>query len=351
MNGRVEREDELPGPQVNKRHVTDSRSFLEWIAGLAKREGTFGRSSVVALNALKNIRTFPAIYRLARMEPFAAALRTNPRLILRCLTQDYLVRGFSVGVSARCFLYHHRRLQLALSSSFLRRLTMDQVTLFEVRDEETHVSVTVGQTRPLHDKEGELDMYLRVEGKPVFVLSFTVVPGWAAGSAAREVVLISRMQGLAGCYPEIKLARKVLKDVAPNALLLACVQGIALALGIEELASVNSFQQTAYRDEYSERLQRNYEEFFGELGIEKNNAGFLVSAIPIPEKPMACIKTGHKLRTKEKRAIKLAVRTACFELVRAKVVGEQTSYVRLIQQRSEARQAPQTDGLMSSLLQ
>jgi uncharacterized protein VirK/YbjX len=331
----------MPGTELRKRHMSDNLSFLGVIAGLIEREGTFSRSSVVLVNAVANLRTLPEIYRLLRLQPFFEALRSNPRLILRCLTPDYLVRGFDVGVSAPCFLYHHRRLQAALPLDLLRQLMLGQVTLFEASDENTHVSVTVGQTRPLHDKEGELDMRLRVEGKPVFILSFTLVPGWAAGSEAREVLLISRMQGVGGCYSEIKLARKVLADVAPNALLLAAVQGIALALGIDVLASVSSSQQYAYREEFADRLHRNYEEFLGELGIEKNGAGFLVSAIPIPEKPMASIKTGHKLRTKEKRAIKLAVREACHDFFQTHVLGEHTSEIRLIQPHSKVRQAPQ----------
>ncbi|SEB56582.1 DUF535 family protein [Terriglobus roseus] len=338
-----ERKDERPDPGSEKRHLPDNRSFFGVIASLIQRKGTFRRSSIVLVNAIANLRTFPEIFKLLRKEPFFEALRTNPRLVVRCLTPDYLVRGFTVGVGARCFLHHHRRLQGTLPTDLVRQLMLGQVTLFETTDENAHISITIGQTRPLHDKEGELDIKLCVEGKTVFLLSFTVVPGAVAGSEAGEIMLISRMQGVAGCYSEIKLARKVLADVAPNALLLAAMQGIAMSLGIEVLASVSSHQQNAYREEVADRLHRNYEEFLGELGIEKNAAGFLVSVIPIPEKPMTSIKTGHKLRTKEKRATKLAVRDACHDFFRARIVGEHTAKIRLIHDNPEVRQASATE--------
>ena len=316
----------------------ENRSLLAPIAQLAKRKETFRRSlAVVLVNALANIRTFPEICRLIRTKPFFDALRGNPRFILRCLTRDYLVRGLSVGVSARCFLYHHRRLHLTLSPELVRKLTLDEATLYEASDEVARVSVTLGQTVPPHDKEGELDISLQVDGKPVSLLSFTVVPGWVAGSEAPEVLLISRMQGILGCYPEIKMARKVLADVAPNALLLAALQGIALGLGIDQVASVSSAQQSVYREDIAERLHRAYEEFFGELGIEKNDAGFLVTSVPLAEKPMSAIKAGHKLRTKEKREVKLAVKTSSFEFIRAHLVKHQVGGVTLIRQRSAPR--------------
>ena len=294
------------------------RSVLTPLAALAGRTETFRRSlPVVLLNAVRNIRTFPQILRLIRTEPFRGALRRNPRFTLRCLTRDYLVRGLDIAVGVQCFLHHHRRMHAALSADLMRRITLGSVPLYEVSDDSARCTVTVGQTSPPHDKEGEWDISLLVDGKPVFLLSFSVVPGWVAGSLAAEVALISRMQGVLGTYPEIKQARKALADVAPNALLLAALQGIAIALGIEELASVSALNQSVYREEIADRLRRAYDDFFADLGITRNDAGFLGSGIPISEKPMAFIKQGHKLRTKEKRALKRAIMLACLELFRA----------------------------------
>ena len=133
------------------------------------------------------------------------------------------------------------------------------------------------------------------------------------------------------------MARKVLADVAPNALLLSALQGIGTALGIEEMASVSSTLQSVYREEIANRLQRAYEDFFGELGIEKNEKGFLVTSLPIPEKPMTEIKSGHKLRTKEKRALKLEIKATSLDLFRQHVVSRPSPSLRLIPQRSRPR--------------
>jgi hypothetical protein len=60
-------------------------------------------------------------------------------------------------------------------------------------------------------------------------------------------------------------------------------------------------------EEFSSHYRSAYDDFFAELGATRNSAGFFVSPIPMPEKPVASIKQGHKLRTREKRAFKLQV--------------------------------------------
>jgi hypothetical protein len=41
-----------------------------------------------------------------------------------------------------------------------------------------------------------------------------------------------------------------------------------------------------------------------ELGAVQNGKGLFVSPIPLPLKPLAQVKAGHKLRTRKKRAFK-----------------------------------------------
>jgi uncharacterized protein VirK/YbjX len=168
----------------------------------------------------------------------------------------------------------------------------------------------MGLPKPL-DKEGEMSVKLLVDGEIVFVLSFAIVPGWVIKSEAAEVLLITQIQGRRGAYREIHLATKALHDVAPAALLLAAVQGIANAFGIAQLAGVSAVRQSCFTPECAAAFKGAYDDFFAVLGMTRNAAGFFLSPVPIEEKSLACIKPGHKLRTRQKRAFKQQIQLAC----------------------------------------
>jgi uncharacterized protein VirK/YbjX len=123
--------------------------------------------------------------------------------------------------------------------------------------------------------------------------------------------LITQIQGVKGSYSQISAATRALHDVAPNALLLAALQGVADALGIGEIAAVSATRQSSYREGYAAAFLKNYDIFFAESGMSKSAAGFYRTPVPRQVKPLASIKQGHKLRTKEKRAFKLQVELAC----------------------------------------
>jgi hypothetical protein len=170
----------------------------------------------------------------------------------------------------------------------------------------------MGLSRP-NMIEGELSLNLRVHGEIVFILSFAIVPGWVVKSFAAEVLLVTRVQGVRGCYSQISLATRTLHDIAPPALLFAALQGVASALGIVGIAAIPAARQCSYSEEDAASFREAYDDFFVNLGMTKGEAGFYLSSSPIQEKPLAFIKQGHRRRTKIKRAFKLQIREACAE--------------------------------------
>ena len=100
-------------------------------------------------------------------------------------------------------------------------------------------------------------------------------------------------------------------DVAPGALLLAALQGFGKALGIEEFASVSSTtHRYSVEEQFAPHVESNYDGFFEALGVPRTPYGYFSSPIPMEDKPLAQIKKGHKIRTKEKRAFKEDVQNA-----------------------------------------
>jgi uncharacterized protein VirK/YbjX len=201
-------------------------------------------------------------------------------------------------------------LHATLPNLLLRQILFGVIPVFEISEGRHRFTITIGMSRPVNN-EGELSLSLLVGGEVVFILSFTIVPGWVVKSKAGEVLLISRIQGTRGRFDEISLATKTLWDVAPSPLLLAAMQGFAKALGIDEFASVSS---TTHRydvdEEFAAHVESAYDGFFEALGVPRTPQGYFSSPIPMVDKPLAQIKRGHKIRTKEKRAFKEEVQNA-----------------------------------------
>jgi uncharacterized protein VirK/YbjX len=165
-------------------------------------------------------------------------------------------------------------------------------------------------------REGELFLHLEVDGVPIYVLQFSIVPGSVAGLEAGNVFLISRIQGVKGGYDQVRAATKALGDVVPPALLVVVLQGIAKAFAIEGLAGVSATSQFSYTQMCADSFNGAYNDFFIELGTTHSTAKFFTSPLPIEEKPVDYIKNGHKARTRRKRAFRLEIAERVYRTIR-----------------------------------
>jgi uncharacterized protein len=252
-------------------------------------------------DVLRLIVKFPLLTQLAQ---------DNLRFASKYLTRDYLVQNFSVTQRASSFLHHYTRLHELVPHYLLRQMLEEEVMLHQIVEGPNRFALTLGLSRP-YDNQGELSLRLRVDGEIVYVVSFTIVPGSVVKSEAAEILLITRIQGIKGCRNQIALATKTLHDVAPARILLAALQGIADAFGIRAMAAVSGVLQSSYRKNSAVAFKKAYDDFFTELGISKNTAGFFSTPVPIEQKPLASIKRGHRVRTKQKRAFKRQIQSAC----------------------------------------
>ncbi len=257
----------------------------------------------VLWNASTNLASYWKVRRLVAQPAFAETVRNNPRFAFKFLTHHYLVRRLPVSSRAACFLHHYRRLQAIFPDFVLRQSLSGELPLLHIAESGHSFAITMGLSVP-HDKEGEYSLNLYVDGAIVFLFSFNFIPGWVVGSPQQEAILITRVQGFKGRFDRIALATRTLHDVAPDQLLLASMQGIAAALGISTLAGVTGARQTCYLDEFSDLFHKTYDVFFEEMGFSLTGEGFYLGNLPLQQKPLADIKRGHKIRTKEKRAFK-----------------------------------------------
>jgi uncharacterized protein VirK/YbjX len=292
--------------------ATAPRGLLGPISALAREKKTWspGLLPGVLWRGVTNLATFYRVLQLIKLHPFSEAARLHPRFAFKYLTHDYLARDFSVPKRAACFIHHYKRLQSTLPDRLLRQTLQGDVTLHESVRGCNRFGFSMGLSR-VWDKEGELSLNLLLNDVVFSLLAFTIVPGWVVDSDAEEIVLITRVQGLKGCQPQIKLAQDAFASASPRVLLLAALQGIADAFGIVEIAGVSAINQSSYSEESAASLGRNYDSFFAEVGMTRRTTGFFASPVPIEAKPLGLIKRGNKPKVKLQRALKLQIQQAC----------------------------------------
>jgi uncharacterized protein len=306
-----------------RREAAEPGVFLGPLSNLARRKKTWTPALLAGVlwRAASNIGRHRRILELLKYPEFAELAHADSRFAFKYLADGYLARSFSVAQRAACFTHHYQTLHHILPRPFLMRILNRDVIIVSVREAETRYAVTFGLSRS-HDKEGELSLNFQVDGATVFIMSFSIVPGIVIQSPSADVLLITRIQGVKGCYKQISRATKALHDVAPGALLLATLQGVAQALGIPALACISGVDQNSYCPEFEASFETAYDQFFTQIGVEKNAAGFFVADIPLTEKPLMLVKQGHKLRTREKREFKREIRDQVSELLSANCRGK-----------------------------
>lgn len=285
-------------------------AFLGPLSILARQKKTWSPALLAGIlwRAITNIDTHRKVVGLLKVAPFSQALASNPRFAFKYLAPHYLARRLTITERATCFLHHHQRMLVAFSGDVLRQIMQGDILVHQIVNEEHRFAFTTGLSRPC-DKEGELSLNLYIDDDLIFVLSFTIVPGSIVGSNSAEVVLLTRMQGSAGCFPKIKMASAALHDVGLNALLFAALQGFATAFGIGEIVASCAVDQTSYADELAAVFQRAYDDFYLDLGMTKTETGYFSGAIPIEGRPLDQVKRSHKSRTKDQRRFKQEIQS------------------------------------------
>ena len=254
------------------------------------------------------------IFRILALPTFTSLIRLEPIFPFKYLTRGYLVRGLSSTERASSFSHHYRRLNAIFPSSILRKILYKDLTLIKKQVDDHVLSVRLGLARR-EVREGELALALLVDGVTVYILQFTIVPGWVVKSSVADVLLVSRLQGMKGCYSQVRLATKAFLDIAPPALLLASLHGIATACGIDEMAGISAASQFSHVDDHTDSFRTAYDDFWVELGAKKTSASFFASPIPPQEKSLDTVTNGHKSRTRKKRAFKQQIAEDVFSLL------------------------------------
>lgn len=247
------------------------------------------------------------IFEILALPAFRSQVLADPLLAYKYLSTDYLFTGLPARQRAASFAHHLRFLRTHLPDALLRQQAPLELAVFERREGDHVYSVRLDLPPKNASFEGELRLGLLMDGVLLYCLQFSVVPGSVVQSQERDAVFILRVQGMKGHYEQIRIATKALQEVAPPALLIAALQGIASAWGIHAMAGISAASQYWYEERDASLFTQIYDDFFVELGAARTTKDFFSSSLPLPVKPLDLIRNGHKSRTMKKRAFRLRI--------------------------------------------
>ncbi len=280
-------------------------------------------------------------FQLLRIRPLARFVYANPKFLFKHLPPKYLLRDIPARTRTACFVHHYRRLHMLLSERLFERVLEEDIVLYRICTEEHRFGISLGRARDVKGTrqvahEGELNLNLVVDDALVYVLSFTIVPGWVVDAEAAEVLVITRVQGSLNVYAQISQVSRSMHGIPPEMLLITALQGVSEAFGIRTMAGVSAERHLCYDLEDEALFKRAYDELFTKIGAVKNDAGYYLAALPLAERAPAQGKRG-KSRTKARRALKQQVAaSACGCLRGQKPAGEE----RLAEAAEEDRGEP-----------
>lgn len=179
------------------------------------------------------------------------------------------------------------------------------LTLWQRRANGCSFAITLSMASRM-DAEGDLTIMFEADGTCLHRLSFSWIEGRFAGVAAPLLPFVARNQG---SRPESHLAIAAFEQAfphnSPSLFCAAAMQGVALAVGMTQIAAIkHSFHPVGYRatPQRAARMAAAYDHVWKLLGgVEQPGPAWLI-ALPYHLKPLSEISAKHRKRAAMRRA-------------------------------------------------
>jgi uncharacterized protein VirK/YbjX len=286
----------------------------------------FRRCAIVSrLLFLHPIASYKIIRTLSRSTLLSLA-QQDPIILLKFSFPSVYARGLSIANRAAIIANHYGVLQRRLKRDFIDKLIREQATLWESSVEGCSLAICLNVTAPTYG-QGELSLRLRANNADIYELCFVIAPAHLLGVNSDQVIFVTGLQGTKGCADLIKLATKSIGDVGPRLVLIAALQGIAVALNIRHIVGISSTEQvSAAIKPPDSNFVSIYDEFWASIHGTRLASGCFQLPVPVPRKPLLLIRRNHRLRARERRVVKDTVMNVVREHVKSAVLLEpQTS--------------------------
>lgn len=248
-------------------------------------------------------RDFREVYSALALPNVEIVARRHPENHFKYFGK-YLARSFSVESRARILANHYAYLNGHVSKRFMRRVVDEQILLWEESKGGSLFSIGLGYPYGT-DVEGDLALIFYADSSPLFVMSFTIMPGGMLAMPSGQALFVCRIQGVRGSFDAIRHATKTLGELSPSMLLFSAVRGISNALEITAIVGVSDIAQVCIGGDSSvSGAGSAYDGFWEAVGARRLSEDLHMVTAETAEKPLSMIKSNHRSRVKRRRLYK-----------------------------------------------
>jgi uncharacterized protein VirK/YbjX len=173
-------------------------------------------------------------------EPLKYVAKTHPSICFKYLGK-YLALFLNKSSRFIIFKHHYITLLNSVNSDFFSNIIDDRIVLWQ--EYKNQNSFDISLIFADYGLEGDLSLIFSCNSQKIFTMSFTIVPGSIIQIASKNVIFVSRVQGISGAFDTIRFATKELNDICPRNMLLEAVQAIAIALGAQFVVGLCAKEQ------------------------------------------------------------------------------------------------------------
>jgi uncharacterized protein VirK/YbjX len=224
----------------------------------------------------------------------------QPRIEFKYLHPKYLIKGLSTHEKAEIFVHHYEFMRNFLSDEFSISILSEGVDLWTYDGEGDPHTIKLVFSHPT-DNEGELTLEYQFGSSLIYLMSFSFASGALAGRPEQTIVLLTRIQGVAKNFEDVRLAMKDLRGLSAASLLMAALQGIALGIETSTIVSVCADAQVCLTDATSSVFINAYDKYLSDLGAERYSDKFFLLNVPLVERPLEEVKSSNRSRVRFQR--------------------------------------------------
>lgn len=226
--------------------------------------------------------------------------------------RHYLCKGLPLRERVRCVLTHYRFEDAMFDAAYKQAVYRDGgLLLWEHAANGAHVAVKLDMAQRLN-AEGDLTLVLLADGMRLHRLSFSWVDERFIGGAHPGLPgiypFIARNQGpRADAHDAVDAFRRAFAANSPLVktpafFCFAALQGIAQALGMEQVVAVGALRHCAHARRDGAGFTRAYDAFWQTLGGEALPGSGYRIALPFYMKPLSETPSKHRKRAAQRHA-------------------------------------------------
>jgi uncharacterized protein VirK/YbjX len=198
--------------------------------------------------------------------------------------RDYLVKGLSSRRRVQAVLSHYRFEETTFNDTYKHAVYGARcLPLWQVNAEGSHFMIQL-EMASRSNAEGDLTVALVADGKCLHRLSFSWLEGHLVG-----------VDGAA-----FEAFERVFPNNSPSFFCFAAMQGVAQAVGIDQVMAIRSEDHIAYDPDPEKHFANAYDGFWKILGGVEQPEGYRIP-LPFYVKPLAEMPSKHRKRAAQRR--------------------------------------------------